>query len=136
MKKRLLSTLHSSQSQKRLTDKMIECLNTLTRFTFFNIFIYSRLRNKFCNLYQSLSTLRVRVLPLSDIILLFFEIVKGAFYVKEIWLSLNTGQTFIGPFRHRFLKTILANGVKGEPKVQSLKFSSQNENRIRDLLQS
>lgn len=49
-----------------------------------NIFIYSGFGNKFCNLYKSLSTLRVPVLPCSSISLLFFEIYKGVFNVPHV----------------------------------------------------
>ena len=47
-----------------------------------------------------------------------FNIYNDVFYVQEMWLSLNTGQPLL-MFYHRFLKTILTNGAKGEPKIPS-----------------
>ena len=90
-----------------------------------NIFIYSGMGNKFfCNLYESLSTLWLRVLPCSGISLLFFKIYKGVFNVQEIWLSHNTGQPFIVPFR----RTIIVSWRPYSQMVsrESRKFSPWN----------
>ena len=62
----------------------VTCLRFYYTVSFsLNIFIYSELGNKFCNLYYSLSTLRVRVLPCNGISLLFFEIYKGVLTCKR-----------------------------------------------------
>ena len=53
------------------------------------------------------------------------ELYEGVFNVLEVLLSPNTGQPFFVPSEGlaSYLETILANGVKREPKIRSMKFS-------------
>ena len=55
------------------------------------------------------------------------ELYGGVFTVLEVLLSPNTGQPFFVPSQGlaSYLETILANGVKREPKIRYMKFSPQ-----------
>ena len=105
-------------------------------FQFKHLFIVDW-ETSYYNLYSSVSTLRVQVLPFSGISLLYFEIYKGVFYIQEILLSLTrvSHLSSLSNGLAAFLKIILANGVKGELKIlKSLKFSPQNRDRNQEPL--
>ena len=77
-------------------------------------------------IYLSLSIWRVRdELHSGQVRPTLSELYEGIFNVLEVLLSPNTGQPFFVPSEGlaSYLETILANGVKKEPKIRSMKFS-------------
>ena len=72
------------------------CVVYLHQFSL-NIFIHSELGNKFCNLIPF--HFADANATCSGTTLLY----KGIYNVQEIWLSLNTGQSFIVPFRRTII---------------------------------
>ena len=91
-----------------------------------NIFIYSGLGNKLLQLILNLFHFMGVSAALWHYPAFFLQIYKGVFYVQEILVSLNTVQPSPSDRLSSLNKTIFANGVEKEPKIQSLKFSPRS----------